>query len=214
MRTIVVFLFAFFPQFLISQTTTITDERDGNVYSVIQIGDNLWMQENLRYKHQSGAFNKRRRKLKKFGNFYDNSKLDSLCPDGWHVPTLAEWDDTMLALMKLKGVIDSQRDTSEVKEDFNQELVVTRVIADKSRQLNLFSPPLNLKGFGWVDKGIRRKFLKSANLWVIDDIQNLKNYHLHVTNNESSSHHHKHHIEVKKSKKRHFNVRCIKSTTP
>ena len=208
MRIALFILCSTFYQLLLSQSSSLVDERDGNAYAIVQIGDQFWMQENLRYKHETGVY-KRKRKLAKFGNFYNNKALEEICPEGWHVPTLTEWDNMLHALIKEKGIIESQIDTTALTEDFNIEIVNTQIVTVNTENLNLFEAPLNLKGFGWVQGGLRSRFLKTANLWVIDDIDHIKNYHLHIGNNSINSHHHKHDIEVKKRKRRHFNIRCV-----
>ncbi len=89
---------------------------DGNIYPVIQIGDQCWMQENLRAERyangdhvaanlvdvdwsstNSGAFSVYANDLANkaiYGllyNWYAASDSRGICPDGWHVPSDGEW---------------------------------------------------------------------------------------------------------------------------
>jgi len=89
---------------------------DGNTYSTVQIGDQYWLQENLKVEHfrngdeiptgltssvwrstTSGAFaiydNIEANQLE-YGllyNWFTVADPRGLCPCGWHVPTIDEW---------------------------------------------------------------------------------------------------------------------------
>ena len=95
---------------------TITDY-DGNIYSIKQIGEQVWMMENLNSIHDSkGRKIKRvcydliRENCDEYGGLYAwedlkvNEKEDSLqgiCPQGWHIPNDDEWS---LLIDNLGGV--------------------------------------------------------------------------------------------------------------
>ncbi len=68
-----------------------------NWYSVVQIGSQCWMAENLRTNNtSSGGWQDPRYNntyyRSKFGRLYERESALSSCPTGWHLPSLAEWE--------------------------------------------------------------------------------------------------------------------------
>lgn len=88
------------------ETGTVTDI-DGNVYKTLKIGEQWWMIENLRVKRdpkgnpiESYVYGNDEANAAKYGRLYNwNTAMDSsttegaqgIAPDGWHIPTEAEW---------------------------------------------------------------------------------------------------------------------------
>lgn len=90
---------------------TFTDTRDGKKYNIVEIGGQTWMAENFAYKPADGfwAYNNDESNVSSYGYLYTLETAKSICPDGWHVPNLDEWNElidylggTELAGNKLK----------------------------------------------------------------------------------------------------------------
>jgi uncharacterized protein (TIGR02145 family) len=90
---------------------------DGNMYYTVQIGEQCWMKENLRAEHYADGnvimdvqqpsafyFNESSANNASNGLIYtgnsviynspiinDSVKIQSVCPDGWHMPSRVEW---------------------------------------------------------------------------------------------------------------------------
>ena len=90
---------------------TFTDTRDNEVYAVVQIGNQCWMAENLRY-NASGSWLNSTNPSTAYGRLYDwatvmngettsstnPSGVQGICPSGWHLPSDSEWNELEMAL--------------------------------------------------------------------------------------------------------------------
>jgi uncharacterized protein (TIGR02145 family) len=70
--------------------TYFTDHRDGKKYKTTKIDNKIWMAENFNY---SVPYSKYYINGEKYGRFYNLETAITICPIGWHLPTLSEWED-------------------------------------------------------------------------------------------------------------------------
>ena len=75
-----------------TQSGVFRDSRDGNTYRYIQLGDQIWMVENLRYEiDDSWAYNGDTKNLNMYGRLYTWDAAMKACPEGWRLPSDDDW---------------------------------------------------------------------------------------------------------------------------
>ncbi|MDR2693887.1 MAG: InlB B-repeat-containing protein [Chitinispirillales bacterium] len=88
---------------------TFTDSRDSKLYKYVTIGGKKWTAENLSYATASGSYSGNDGQ---YGMYYtwsaamsgstssaaNPSGVRGVCPDGWHLPSNAEWGDLVTAV--------------------------------------------------------------------------------------------------------------------
>ena len=73
-------------------SSRVTD-RDGNTYGVIQIGDQVWMSENLKVDAKdSWCYDESQENCNRYGRLYTWDAAMKACPDGWSLPSNEDWE--------------------------------------------------------------------------------------------------------------------------
>lgn len=193
---------------------TFMDQRDGETYHTVKIGDQTWMVDNLRFKAENSfAPDNDESNVKKFGRLYTwttaldippeyseqpptkdiemynkirDKNYQGIAPEGWHIPTNKEWE-TLLANLKAKA------DGSELR---------SKCIWQKPGQdlFGFFALPAGYR----FDNGNFCHFGRRARFWSKDEYGKTNAFRLSLTDNSVD-------IEgVYRSDA--ISVRCIKNT--
>jgi len=124
----------------LTTNSTFTDSRDNRTYKYATIGDQVWMAENLRYgekvrfwgRPESDGFVRGDYQTYMYGPVYIFGEAKNACPNGWHLPTLEEWQKLInfvggnkVAGKRLKAEIKWQEQHTETKEGMGRSRIIT-----------------------------------------------------------------------------------------
>ena len=82
-------------------TDVVIDKDNGVMYGSVRIGNQWWLSENVKIASGRSCYRNSQANCELFGGLYDwpttmknstTEKTQGICPDGWHVPSVDEWN--------------------------------------------------------------------------------------------------------------------------
>lgn len=173
-----------------NETGTFTDSRDGNTYKTVTIGDQTWMAENLAYNAGTGTHGEGY--ADRWGYLYIWETAITAVPDGWHIPTKAEWNELIMELGGADVAADKLTDIDS-GDWTNQEST------DDTNSSGFSALPAGRYGYGTSGYDNRNQ---AGFWWTIDEFNDDMAYHYYIISNLV--------LEDKEYKTKGLSLRCIK----
>lgn len=132
---------------------TFTDARDGHVYKWIKIGDQVWMAENMAYNMEGSYDFGDATKVVQYGRLYNHSHaVGGVAPEGWHVPSLAEWETLISYIEANPGLYGNVAKAMASKTNWYPYPIPGLQTPSSSQELN------NSSGFNGLPAGIYESY--------------------------------------------------------
>lgn len=202
---------------------TVTDLRDGQVYRITRINDLKWMIDDLNYFTElsydlSDEENARLKVKVPKARWYHLTEINTVCPQGWRLPTGEEWLAYVKSRLTERGMKYSE---GTYKSDY-------AIWAKKNENIELYEDgnPLSLQVMGIFQGETFQQAPGSADYWIQDipmksELEKGSNEravkltfpdrsHVHLYPNRTNFHSHMHHLDEKEPEEmRRFLVRCV-----
>jgi len=83
------------------------DSRDKQIYSIIKVGTQIWMAENMRYNAPGSWLNSDNPNIR-YGRLYNWETAKKACPAGWHLASDEEWKALEVVMGMEKSVAEQE----------------------------------------------------------------------------------------------------------
>ncbi|WP_298767767.1 fibrobacter succinogenes major paralogous domain-containing protein [uncultured Fibrobacter sp.] len=159
---------------------TMTDSRDKRVYRSVAIGEQVWMAENMNYdgaeidgasSYLGWCYKNEETYCDKYGRLYNWKTAKDICPEGWHLPSLEEWNVLVATVgdsLTAGGLLKSTDSWMELTSD--------------AVSVN----GLDLYGFAALPAGFRKEDYSDGRYF---DIEKFANFWTSSVNGESDAYH-------------------------
>lgn len=128
-----------------------TDSRDGNSYKAITFQNISWMSEPLRFKTKDSKCYGNRASCKFYGRMYNWDDANHVCPKGWKLPSVDEWNTLiqMFGGYNNAGGSIADTDSSLFKVKFGFPPNMYGRFADDANEMHFWSSSQNDTNTAW-----------------------------------------------------------------
>jgi uncharacterized protein (TIGR02145 family) len=182
---------------------TLTDSRDGHEYKTVEINGATWMAENLDYASSTASCHRDSCDINGMHYTYPFSAdtLESLCPEGWHISTTADWD-SLLAFVRAK---DSLNYAYDLKDPFAWP---SNEKGNDKYGFGLLPNTCYYDNSGYDLVNVRDESVACIGAESPDG--NAGYYYIHSTNNVNSIYRNIYKRNIQKDSRFRYGIRCVK----
>ena len=182
---------------------TLTDSRDGHEYKTVEINGTTWMAENLDYASSTASCHRDSCDINGMHYTYPflADTLESLCPEGWHISTTADWD-SLLAFVRAK---DSLNYAYDLKDPFAWPSYEK---GNDKYGFGLLPNTCYYDNSGYDLVNVRDESVACIGAESPDG--NAGYYYIHSTNNVNSIYRNIYKRNIQKDSRFRYGIRCVK----
>ena len=186
---------------IIEEPITMTDTRDGQKYTIVEIGNQTWFAKNLNYETgDSWWYDDSESNGEVYGRLYTWDSAQIACPEGWRLPSDDDWKVLEMQL----GMSESEANSDELWRGTNE--------GDKMKSTsgwNNNGNGTNSSGFNGLPGGFYATNYASigdvAGFWTSSEKSNTSAWERGLDSNNSKV------FRFDPPKSSRFSVRCIKN---
>jgi uncharacterized protein (TIGR02145 family) len=127
-----------------------TDERDGHEYKCVKIGNQVWMAENMVYTPKENKLTVGGNLINFNGILYNWETAQKVCPTGWHLPTLGDWNNLINYIAEKHSDCSLKNNLWENTGKYLKSKDAWRLIPETSNATDEYG--FNAKATGWGDE--------------------------------------------------------------
>lgn len=111
---------------LTNTTSTFTDRRDQKAYATVTVGTQEWFAQNLNYTPSTGdsvCYAEQAEMCRIFGRLYGYDTAQTICPSGFHLPSVEEWHTLATYVDDNSGKAGSKQDQGSFTWTIGKQLL-------------------------------------------------------------------------------------------